>query len=268
MNHDPHRESDPLRALLSGKRAHPRLLLKLPVLARCKRGEYTGVTVDVSEGGVLMRVDREALMKAMDDDAANLIEWMHEEFDGGFDLVFPDHGVVTETRMLRLGTRSGEEDGLFLGCSFATSLTPEQQRRLGMSSEMAIQRAPTRVHDVLDGLSLLTRPNLYLQVLVFADDAGTTAGPRYIGRVRGLGERMIAADLPARSDGDVHARLGEHPLSLRFVHAGQAVWTTRAQLVAAEFKDREGGMVAVGLLSEKNPPRFFRKKFFERRKRA
>ena len=268
MNHDPHRESDPLRALLSGKRAHPRLLLRLPVLARCKRGEYEGSTVDISEGGVLMRMDRAALMKAIKGEVGNLIEWMHEEFDGGFDLVFPSHGVVVETTMLRLGTRSGEEDGLFLGCSFANPLTPEQQRRLGMTNEVSIERAPTRLHDVLEGLSLLTRPGVYLQVLLFTDDGGTTAGPRYIGHVRGLGERMFAADLPARSDGDVHARLGDHPLTMRFVHGGQTIWSVRAQLVAAEFKDRDGGMVAVGLLSEKNPPRFLRKRYFERRRRA
>lgn len=123
--------TDPLRVFLSGKREHERHPISMSVELGGLRHQLKGRLEDISLGGALVALSRHGLdqLETPDEDVFQLVVG---ELAEGFDLQFPDAGVVVEARPVRLCIPAGNEDVLFLGCRFAEALSERLRQRLGL----------------------------------------------------------------------------------------------------------------------------------------
>ena len=252
------RSQDPLRAFLSGKRGAPRIEVELRTLLRGANTEVEGRTMDISEGGALVCVQRGALGLDEGDGELGTLRFVDTEWSDGFDIVFVDRDVVVEANVVRL-VHSRDNDDLFLGCRFAHPLTSTQELALGLideapgTEEPQVPR-PTSVMPWVAG----SKP---VAVLIYVDPS---QGPRYVGSLVAAGGSALAVEVEGTRE-EVRAALREQ---ISFdVRLGTALlWSSAATLASVRFLDRPGGGAEVVLLANGKVPRRLRRVLVRRPK--
>jgi hypothetical protein len=111
--------------LLSGKRRAPRQRHTVPVKCIGPSGKwYTGRTVDVSRGGMLLEItDEDFLPIGASADLLPFAARVAMQFPRGLDANFGDGAVQVHANVVRLVAKAGGPGPVLLGCKFDPALT-------------------------------------------------------------------------------------------------------------------------------------------------
>jgi hypothetical protein len=218
-------DTDPLRKFLSGKRRAERRTCDLAVEVSGGGTTFAGRAIDVSEGGVMIWLDEQALEAVQPGigmiEALGLVE---RYFANGAQVVFPAESLRLPVSIVRL-TPPKDGRGVYLGCRFERALLQVETSRLLASR----QPAP------LEPLTLAPRKGVDVFLLLFPEGS-IAAGPRFITRVLGLGttefEVRVEPPRPMPAD-EVKAELSAPKLSARAVCGGTTVWEGTVRVVGA-----------------------------------
>jgi hypothetical protein len=247
--------ADPLRVFLSGKRSAKRHALEVPVTLGGAQGSLAAHTVDLSAGGVLLRIADPAL--GPEPRGFDVISRVDSHLGGGFDVVFPADQIVLEAEVVRLAIPPGEPDSLYVGARWCHPPTTEQLAALGIDERHLSRGMP------LDDLPYEPRAHQATSVLV-TDALSGAAGPCFAGTVVGLGPRALSLCVVGADPIDVGARLDGRALAVSVLRHGRAVWLCSAQLVTVRYVDVAGGGLELGLFLAARPPLRVRSRFRRR----
>jgi len=247
--------ADPLRVFLSGKRSAKRHMVQVPVTLGGARGSLPALTVDVSAGGVLLKIADHAL--ARQPRGFDVIALVDSHLGGGFDVVFAADQIVLEAEVVRLAIPPGEPDSLYVGARWTHPPSAEQLAALGIDERHLSRGIP------LDDLPYEPRAHQATSALV-TDALATGGGPCFAGTVMGLGPRALAVCVVGADPVDVGARLDGRTLAVSVLRHGRAVWLCSGQLVTVRYVDVAGGGLELGLLLASRAPLRVRHRFRRR----
>lgn len=244
--------ADPLRAFLSGKRRSPRVEMRLRARVRAPALDVLALVVDVSEGGALVAISSADL--AAEGVAGGLAMMsLHERLATGFVLVFDGVELERDALPVRVATRMGEDDLTYVGCRFTRPLTVSEQRRVGLLDERRPLLTPDWTEPVLlEALPLLVKPGVSLDVLAFGDQH--LAGPKFVGRLVGMGGTALCVASYIARDRGVFETVGDAPLRVVVRRNGADIWTTLARPAAVRPGARATDPVEIGLVADQTPP--------------
>ena len=245
--------ADPLRAFLSGKRLAPRVELDLPVEIVVGDLRLAARAVDASEGGALLALSGPSLLDAGLDGGMALMA-LHERLGAGFELQMPLAGFGRRAHPVRIATRTGDEDNLYVGCRFESPLTVLEQQRLGLLGDVEVRCMP----EAQDGAQLAALPLVVAPdhpVHVLARGAGDAIlGPRFAGRLLGMGGSALALELHLPRERGIFEILGRDELTCELRDAGGVLWTVAARPTGVRLGGHPAGRVEIGLLVRATPP--------------
>lgn len=216
---------DPLRAFLSGKRRSERHPVLFRVALSGGGQAVHGRTVDVSAGGVLIRVpDEEVGASGPPPPLLDLLGLVEKHLQGEIEIAFPEISVRVPGTLVRMTVPPGEGGYFLLGCRFARPLAPAERERL-LPAETAAARGP---------LALAPRPGATVQALVFVERPDL-AGP-LAGLVVGVesGRFDVRFDSAAASTaGAAESLLGDRTARVRLLEGGALLWEGAARILHA-----------------------------------
>ena len=248
-------EPDALRAFLWGKRQSRRHAATHDVRIQGSIRGFKALSLDLSAGGVLLRVPIHALAPdAAEDGDVDPFLLVQTHLHGPIMAHFKSRRVKTHLELVRLDFRAEEPEFLFLGCRFSRPLDPKQLRRFGLTPR-----------DVRPELHCLPSEMVPLRA---ADDpvvcrlAGGVRGERNLfeGRVLGLGKKTMCVRIDGASVDRVAAQLRGQSFHVGLLDGDKVTWRTGAQLQTIGFLE-EDGVLELGLLIEKPPRRDVRALF-------
>jgi hypothetical protein len=228
-------DHDALRAFFSGKRRSDRRNARFRVELHANGERLYGRTVDLSEGGVLVRVPDDEARSTMPMPA--LLETMRlleEKFQTGVSVGFPTLGVQIPVTPIRLASQPADGDGFLLGFRFDRPLTHTETRKL--LPTFSIPRGP---------LASLAKART-LHALVFVESEAVI-GPALAGRVTALQGATLdvrAEASAAAANGDAASELlRDRAARLRVTESGRRLWEGPVRVVyATDASDGLGGV--------------------------
>jgi hypothetical protein len=228
-------DHDALRAFFSGKRRSDRRAARFRVELHGNGERVVGRTVDLSEGGVLVRIpDDEAHPPETLPALLETMRLLEEHFQTGVTVGFPTLGLQIPVTPIRLSSQPAEGDGFLLGFRFDRALTHMETRKL--LPTFAIPRGP---------LSSVSK-SAALHALVFVESEAVI-GPVLAGRVTALQDGTLdvrAEPSSAAPDGaSAAALLRDRAARVRVTEAGKKLWEGPVRVVfAADASDGLGGV--------------------------
>lgn len=246
-------KTDPLRAFLSGKRLAPRILVDVPVRLVVGTLGIEARAVDASEGGALVAVSGRALGAAGLDGGMALMS-LHERLAQGFDLVVPVLGIERRSHPVRIATRSGDDDHLYVGCRFERALSVPEQQGLGLLGDAETRCTPEWTEPVLLGALPLTVPANHPVYVLARSEGGPILGPRFAGRLLGVGGSAFAVELHVPRERGIFELLGRDEVRCEVRDRTGVLWDVAARPAAVRLGSRTPGHLEIGLQSEATPP--------------
>lgn len=244
--------ADPLRAFLSGKRRSPRVAMHLDAHVHAAALDVRARVMDVSEGGALVAISSTDLAEEGLGGGLAMMS-LHERLAAGFRLVV--HGVDLERDAVavRVATRMGENDLTYVGCRFTSPLTVAEQRRIGLLDEHRPLVTPEWTEPILlEALPLLVRKGVCVDVFAFGSER--LAGPKFVGRLIGVGGTALCVASYIARDRGVFETVGDLPLRVELRRGGVALWTTQARPAAVRPGSQPLAPVEIDLVAEQTPP--------------
>ena len=239
---------DALRAFLWGKRGSRRHPLALDVEVQAAFGDLQAMSIDVSGGGVLLRVPVAALAPdaAADGDVDPYL-LVQTHFRGPCVARFPKCGVKAHIEAVRLDLRADEPDFLYVGCKFSRPLDAKQLRRFGLGAE----ECAAEIHALPSELMPLHAANDPCVARLFV--VGGPNRPVFEGRVLAIGEGTLCM----RVEGD-HATLaavglGAKRLRIEVLAGDKVAWDASAWLRTIGFPSEDPTELELGLVTVENP---------------
>jgi hypothetical protein len=228
-------DHDALRAFFSGKRRSDRRPVRLRVDLHGDGKRVVGRSVDVSEGGVLVRIpDDEASPPPPMPAMLETLKLLEEHFQKGVVLGFPSIGIRVPVTPIRLASQPDDAPGFLLGFRFDRALEPDEGAKLVPAS--AAIRGP---------LATITRDGVALQALVFVESP-VVVGPVLVGRVwaheASTLDVRVESTAAAPTSEAASALLRDRPARLRLLEAGRTLWEGPVHVVATtDAADGFGG---------------------------
>jgi hypothetical protein len=224
-----------LRAFFTGKRRSDPRPVRLRVDLHGNGKRVTGRSVDVSEGGVLVRLpDDEASPPQTMPAMLETLKLLEEHFQKGVVIGFPSVGIRVPVTPIRLASQPDDAPGFLLGFRFDRALEPDEVAKLLPAS--SAPRGP---------LGNVVKDGAALQALVFVESP-QVLGPVLAGRVWAQeGSTVDVRVEPSAAAPDTSATSGllrDRPARLRVVEAGKALWEGPVHVVATgDAADGFGG---------------------------
>lgn len=256
-------KTDPLRAFLSGKRLAPRVTVD--IVARLAVGSLTidARAVDASEGGALLAISGRAMAAAGLDPGMALMS-LHERLGAGFEVQFPALGIVRRSHPVRIATRSGDEEHLFVGCRFEHPLSVPEQHGLGLLGEAETRCTPEWTEPVLLGALPLRVPAGHPVYVLARSQGGPILGPRFAGRLLGVGGTAFAVELHVPRDRGIFELLGRDEVRCEIRDRTGVLWDVTARPAAVRLGGKTTGHLEIGLQAESTPPHALRALLIQR----
>ena len=254
---------DPLKAFLSGKRRSERRASAVPLELRGPHGRFAATVLDLSEGGVLVRIDDEAFVDA---GPAGFLELVERHFQKGFEAWFTKEGLGIPAEVVRMMVDPDEGGHVRLGCRFQRELTPGETARLLLGDWEALTPVGPGGAKVHEPLPLAPRPGVLAFLLVY-DDGAEVVGPRYTARVVGLSDHALAGRIEGpgvMEPATVASRLGAGAIRFRLLVAGAVLWESAGRLVSALPSLEPSPGVEVRIECPEPPPKSVARQFRRR----
>jgi hypothetical protein len=174
-------------------------------------GQVRARTVDLSAGGVLLRVEPADALGA---DIAHFVERV---FGEAVKVRFSAGSFAARARIVRVERRPSEPESVFLGCRFALNLHAMQLRRLGLEpSECGCGHQLERAQSSI--LPLETDDSSRVVVHPRGEDAAVCDG-----RLVGLGGLVLTAEVHAGERDHLVSSLDGRDLSVHVKHEEESV---------------------------------------------
>lgn len=236
---------EPLKACLYGRRRHARHRLDLRGTIRGPRGEVNARVVDISRGGMLLRIPQHHL--APPAPTGGLVA---ANFGPRFRVDLPSVGLGLTTSLVRLAWPVEDPHHLYVGCRFPRALDDVALHTLGLPLEDGPPDQAPLADSALLPLGKKVGETLRIQV---QDPGADYRVPVVDGVISGAGNRTIAVEDDAMTLDAVASNLPGRRLAVLVYRRDDPLWTVRAQLVGARPLPRRGSEVV--LLAESSPAR-------------
>jgi hypothetical protein len=229
-------DHDALKAFFSGKRRSDRRAVRLRVELHGNGKRVVGRSVDVSEGGVLVRIpDDEAPAPETLPAMLQTMKLLEEHFQTGVVIGFPSVAVRVPVTPIRLSSQPADGEGYLLGFRFDRALEPDEVAKLLPTPAAA--RGP---------LAFVAKAGAALQALVFVESEAVM-GPALAGVVtaqQGATLEVRAEASAAASNAESAAAvLRDRAARLRVSEAGKTLWEGPVRVVStADAADGFGGV--------------------------
>jgi hypothetical protein len=247
-------EPDPLRAFLWGKRQSRRHALVLDVALEGTLGAIPAMSLDVSAGGVLLRVPTDALNpRAASDGDVDPFMLVQTHLRGACRARFEKCDVKAHVEVVRLDLRPTEPEFLYVGCRFSRALDEEQLRRFALDPK---QCAPELHALPSDMMPWRARGDACIGALYADDDQ-----PCFEGEVLGIGPSTLCLRLQDASEASTAANLGARELRLEVFEGDRVDWETGARLSTIGFPNDGRAGLELGLVVNGTPGKALRRRF-------
>jgi hypothetical protein len=249
-----------LDALVAGKRATPRVPVRMAAVIRTAREELAAVVHDVSRDGALLGLPLSALCEGDGPvGPAEQFALLERHFRESFDLLLPGQGVVVEAQVVRLVLTADASDALALGCCFVEPLGEEQQRALGLRDDEAGERASWGEATLEHGLRRVADPARPVSALLL-DGTSAQAGPLHLGPVAAIGRDVLLVKLWGVSAEAVAPALAAGGFA-RVLRGSGVLLETPVELLATRYTDAPRPGLDVLLRCPDGVPRAVRRCF-------
>src|SRR5262245_6580866 len=251
-------DHDAMRAFFSGKRKTDRKAVRHKVEVHGKGNRVVGRTVDVSEGGVLVRIMDEA--SGTPQPRSSMLATMKSleaHFQTGVVLGFPALAIRIPVTPIRLSDPPSDDEGFLLGFKFDRALEPEEAAKLLPPTSAPVGPLP-----------FVPKPGVTFDALAFAEGLASTE-PVLCGRVVGMDGSMLdvrATDPAAAASPEAAASLvRDRQVRLQVIEGDVTVWTGPVHLLAASKAPGAAGGVELRFETAESFPVPFALRFAPRR---
>lgn len=246
--------SDPLRAFLWGKRAAIRHALALAMEVQGTQCPVRAISLDLSAGGVLLRVPVASLTPDGEDGAeVDPFVLAETHFRGPCVARFKRHRLKVHLELVRLDYRPDEREHLFLGFRFSRPLAERQLRKLGLDPATCGAEAHGLPSDLVE-LRAADDP-IVGRLTAAGDDHPIEGG------ILGLSKRGLCLRLDDADVASVARRLHGRDLRVDVLDGDEVQWTSHARLQTIGLLDDAPDAVELGLVLDTAPSRALRKHF-------
>lgn len=248
----PARSNDPLRAFLWGKRAAIRHPLALALEVHGAQHPVRAISMDVSAGGLLLRVPVADLQP---DDMTDVDPFVLAEthFRGPCVARFKRHRLKVHLELVRLDYRPDEREHLYVGFRFSRPLMEKQLKKLGLDPSSCGAEAHGLPSDLVE-LRAAGDPVVGRLVASGVDQV-------LEGGILGLNKRGLCLRLDEADIAAVASTLHGRELRIDVLEGDEVQWTSHARLQTLGLLDDAPNAVELGLVLETAPSRALRKHF-------
>jgi hypothetical protein len=233
--------TDPLRAFLWGKRRAIRHPVALGVEVQGSQRPVTGLSLDVSAGGAMLRFDLDDLMpSAADEVDPFLLAQTH--FRGPRLARFRRHRLKVHLELVRLDYRPDAPDHLFVGVRFARPLSEKQLRKLGLDPTLCGPESHGLPSELVE-LRAVDDP-----VVCRIYNLGDAQHPMFEGLLLGRGDGTLCVRLDDTDLGVVGKRLRDDAVRIEVLDGDQPDWEAQARLQAIGLLNHPPGALELGLV--------------------
>lgn len=250
-----------LDALVAGKRAAPRLQVRIEARVKGLQGEYPCVIHDLSQDGALVAIPVAALGHESEEPLgpADQFALLEEHFRDSFDLQMTSCGVVVEAQVVRMVVTAEQTDDIALGCCFLEPLSEVQRQKLGLMDALDGELASWGDATLAEPLTHAADPARPVTALL-SDGDWERAGPLHLGPVAAVGRRGLVLQMWGKTREQVVGQVREG-VGVRILHGTKQLFAGGVSLVATRYIDTPRPGVEALFICRAKLPRAVRRLF-------